>query len=70
MTDEQKLLKSYRLADDRGKASILDHAVSTAEDWPNIIDELQLTHSSSAPVGLACSELKDLVPSPVIRPAE
>lgn len=32
--DEQALLVAFRASDERGKQSILDHAVSTAEDWP------------------------------------
>ncbi len=31
---EMELLKAYRLADDRGRESIVDKAVSAAEDWP------------------------------------
>jgi hypothetical protein len=31
---EMELLKAYRLADERGRESIYDNALSQAEDWP------------------------------------
>lgn len=31
---EMELLKAYRLADERGRQSIVEKAVSQAEDWP------------------------------------
>jgi hypothetical protein len=31
---EMELLKAYRLADERGRESILSNALSQAEDWP------------------------------------
>lgn len=31
---EMELLKAYRLADDRGRESIIEKAVNQAEDWP------------------------------------
>lgn len=69
MTDEQKLLAHYRASDDRGKSSILEHAASTAEDWP-AESPSQLNNGVSDPVSLSGSELDDLVPTPVVRPPE
>ena len=32
--DERELIGAFRQADSRGKRSIIEHAQSTAEDWP------------------------------------
>lgn len=63
MTNERKLLSAYAMSDDRGKQSILDHALSTAEDWPlvNVV-------IPSSPVSLPGGKLDDLEPPPLVRP--
>lgn len=65
MTNERKLLSAYAMSDDRGKQSILDHALSTAEDWP-----LVSVVAPSGPVGLPGGKLDDLEPPPLISTPE
>lgn len=65
MTDEQKLLQSYRMSDDRGKRS-MDYAVSMAEDWPDESSALGASQSLSLPGG----ELENVEATPVICPSE
>lgn len=69
MNDEQKLLTAYRASDARGKASILDYATSTAEDWPEV-----KASCAGAVIGDATSfsggQLDDFEPPPVIGAPE
>ena len=56
MNTEKRLLDLYRASDARGRASILEHAESTAEDWP--ADDLSLPNNEKlAPSSLPSSEL-------------
>ncbi len=64
MNDAQLILNAYHASDDRGKLSILEYAVSTAEDWPAARVELLPVD----PGALASGELVDLEAPAIIRP--
>jgi len=61
MNDEQKLLNAYRASDERGQQSILETALSTAEDWPSVANLLPIDSCA-----LPGRKLGDLEASPVI----
>lgn len=61
MNAEQKILEAYRASDTRGKLSILEYAMSMAEDWP------ELTSADDA-IELAAGNLEDFESPTIIGP--
>ncbi len=70
MTDEQKILSAYRASDVRGKRSILEYALSTAEDWP-MMSEHGLVDASIINAGrFASGQLEDVEAPSIIGTAK
>lgn len=69
MTNEQKLLKAFNASDTRGRDSILQYAVSMAEDWPAPRDESLCGVGRPVDASeLVGGELDDIEPATVVRP--
>lgn len=69
MNYEQVLLEAFRGSDERGRQSILDYAISMAEDWPAGTDSAALTLPIvDDPACLPGGDLHDLESPTVISP--
>lgn len=69
MSYEQQILNAFRSSDERGRKSILDYAVSMAEDWPAPCDTKLLGAVGAVDaVTLSGGKLDDIESPPVVGP--